>query len=319
LSNKLKVLLIGLGGIGCKYDYPKLVDSPYSLIGNSKTHLSAIRNSGTTLIGGIDPDENSRNLFENNSLAPVWDNLENFPNEKEVDLIVISSPTSTHRDIFAEVIDRFLLKGIIIEKPFGLNAQESTYMLGLATAKGVPVRVNYSRNYSQGFQKIQEKLYNDNLVSGNVLYSQGLRQNGSHFIRLILELFGPPHSVVKNNPKDQNLNPSFLLCFNNGGYIQFTGSNSAHVRTAEITLETESHLTQIREGMKFQLSLLNKETKPVKWPTELEIVEVGNLDGGMQEIYNNLQWVKPEFYGKQVELNFLDNLCNEILDGLLLQ
>lgn len=313
------MLLIGLGGIGCKYDYPKIANAPFSFIDNSKSHLSAILSSGMTLIGGIDTDENSRNLFERYSLAPVWDYLANFPNDNNVDLVVISSPTSTHRDIFVEAINRFVPKGIIIEKPFGLNAKESTYMLGIAATKGIPVRVNYSRNYSKGFHKIQEELYNDKLVSGNVLYSQGLRQNGSHFIRLILELFGPPHSVIKNNPEVQNLNPSFILYFNNGSYIQFTGSNSPYARTAEITLETERHLIQIREGMEFRLSLLNKEAKPVKWPTELEIVDIGNLDGGMQKIYNNLEWIQPEFYGKQVELNLLDNLCNEILDGLLLQ
>jgi hypothetical protein len=83
-------------------------------------------------------------------------------------------------------------------------------------------------------------------------------------------------------------------------------------------LETEKYLIQISEGSQYRISLLNKEANPVKWPTELKIVAIGNLDGGMQQIYNNLDWMKPEFYGKQSESNFLDNLCNEILDGLLL-
>ena len=318
MSDKSKVLLIGLGGIGCKYDYPEIASTPFTISDNSKSHLGAILGSGMTLIGGIDADENSRNLFEKYSSTPTWDSLANFPKNIDVDLVVISTPTSTHRDVFQQVIDCIEPKGLIIEKPFGLNAIESAYMLDLATAKGIPVRVNYSRNYSEGFRKIQEELGSDDLVSGHVLYSQGLRPNGSHFVRLILGLFGQPISVTKNNSSDLDLNPSFTFFFNNGSFIRFTGSNSAYVRTAEIILETENFSLHIQEGMEFRLTGLDKDSNLIKWPMQLDLITAGNLDGGIRQIYSDLGWLQEVNYRKQIELNILDAKCNEIIDELLL-
>ena len=318
MSEKLSVLLIGLGGIGCKYDYPKNESDSFSLADTSKSHLGAILRSGMTLVGGIDTDENSRILFEKYSLVQAWDSISNFPKNHEIDLAVISSSTETHLKIFQKVVDHIRPKGIIIEKPFGSNAKDSTHMLRLARVARIPVCVNYSRNYSQGFHKIGEIIRNIKLVSGNVYYGQGLQQNGSHFIRLMLEFFGPPLSVIKNHPGHNHLNPSFTFGFTDKSFIHFIGSDSSHVRVGEIMLETEKYLIQISEGSRYRVSLLNKESNPVNWPTELDIVDIGNLDGGIQQIYSNLDWMQPEFYEKQIESNFLDNLCNEILDGLLL-
>ena len=317
LSDKLKVLLIGLGGIGCKYDYPKNSTAPLSISNNSKSHLGAILKSGMTLVGGIDTDENSRNLFEKYSLLPAWHSVAMFPKKENIDLVVISSSTKSHRDTFQEVISYLGPKGIIVEKPFGSNAKESTSMLELASTKGIPVRVNYSRNYSQGFFKIKDVIARDNLVSGNVFYSQGLRQNGSHFIRLMLELFGHPHTVIKHDRKVQDLNPSFTLVFSNGSSIQFTGSNSLQVRVGEIVLETEKYLIQIEGGMQYRIRLLNQKVNPIEWPTQLELISNGNLAGGIQQIYSDLNWMQPDSYGKILKSNYLDNACNEILDDLL--
>lgn len=309
--------MIGLGGIGCKYDYPKNSTAPLSISDNSKSHLGAILKSEMTLVGGIDTDENSRNLFEKYSLLPAWHSVAMFPKKENVDLVVISSSTKSHRDTFQEVISYLGPKGIIVEKPFGSNAKESTSMLELASTKGIPVRVNYSRNYSQGFFKIKDVIARDNLVSGNVFYSQGLRRNGSHFIRLMLELFGHPHTVIKHDRKVQDLNPSFTLVFSSGSSIQFTGSNSLQVRVGEIVLETEKYLIQIEEGMQYRIRLLNQKVNPIEWPTQLELISNGNLAGGIQQIYSDLNWMQPDSYGKILKSNYLDNACNEILDDLL--
>lgn len=319
MTAKLTALLIGLGGIGCKYDYPPTTDAPFSIAENSKSHLGAILRSGIKLIGGIDTDENSREQFEKFTSSPTWNSLENFPKEQVADLVIISSSTSSHREIFQDVVNRFKPKGIVVEKPFGSNASDSKCMLELANNRGIPVRVNYSRNFSQGFNLIQEVIQNDKLVSGNVFYSQELRRNGSHFIRLVLELFGSPLSVIKQTTKVQDMNPTFKLIFTNGTAIQFTGSNSRHVRDGDLSLETENYLIQIHEGTHYRISLLNRQANPVPWPSQLDLLSTGNLNGGLQNIYTNLNWIKQEYYDNQIEMNFLDNVCNEILDELLSQ
>jgi hypothetical protein len=79
LSDNLSVLLIGLGGIGCKYDYPINESDSFSPANTSKSHLGAILSSGMKLIGGIDSDEKSRKLFEKYSLVQAWDSITNFP------------------------------------------------------------------------------------------------------------------------------------------------------------------------------------------------------------------------------------------------
>lgn len=319
MSEKLSVLLIGLGGIGCKYDYPKNENESFSLANAPKSHLGAILRSGMTLVGGIDTDENSRILFEKYSLVQAWDTISSFPKNQKIDLAVISSSTATHINIFQEVVEHIAPKGIIIEKPFGLNAKDSKNMLRLASMKRIPVCVNYTRNHSQGFHKINEIIRKSKFVSGTVFYSQGLQRNGSHFIRLILEFFGPPLSVVKNHSGLHNLNPSFTFGFTDESFLYFIGSDSSHVRLGEIILETEKYLIQISEGSQYRVSLFNKESSLVNWPSELDVVDIGNLDGGMQQIYSDLDWIQPQYYEKQIKSNFLDNLCNEILDGLLLQ
>ena len=99
--------------------------------------------------------------------------------------------------------------------------------------------------------------------------------------------------------------------------LQLPTSNSMQVRAGEIALETEKYLIQIEEGMQYWIRLLNEKVIPIEWPTQLELVSKGDLGGGIQQIYGDLNWMQSESYVKILESNYLDNACNEILDGLL--
>ena len=187
-----KVLLVGLGNIGCKYD----LDKPDNII---QTHARAFSlHADFQLIGGVDPNKKNRDEFEDrysirsfNTITDVYKNL-------LADVVVIASPTSCHLDNLKEVLSCSTPDVILMEKPASYTKDQAQQMIALSNNALVPVFVNLIRRIDPSVQKIKSFIDNGIIkmpCKGVVWYSKGLIHNACHFIDLLSWWLGAPNNV----------------------------------------------------------------------------------------------------------------------------
>ena len=318
MNSPKKVLLVGLGGIGFQYDLDNLDLPKSSQYHEPQTHYGAAVQNAHNVIGGVDLDRLARDNFEKVTSLKSWRSINDFNGSEEVDILVVATPTSTHLEQFIDACTILKPRAVLFEKPFGMSAKESKEMIGLSKEFQIPIIVNYSRNFSKGFDLIRKKVADEGFESGHVLYGQGLRENGSHFLRLIIELFGAPLKIALNSEKYISQNPSFTMFFANSKLIVFSGSDIENTRLGEIYLETSTSAIRISEGMQYEIYSITKGSKPLPWLRDLLMTNQGDLSGGMSQLYCDTSWTNPKSFSACIQRNHLDMECNRIIDDFLL-
>lgn len=247
-----RTLLVGLGGIGMGYDLASgaVGDAGVRAGTTIHTHAAAIMEcAATELIGGVDPCEGRRLEFESAFQAPAWASISEIP-ESAVDIVVIATPTETHREVTAQALTAFSPGLLLCEKPVGASADDTRNILSMAEQHGTVVIVNYFRHYLPVFRDVREELRRGNfgqLSGGSVLYSHGLRRNGSHFVALLLWMFGDAQVCVRVARDAMNEDPGFALCFGEAE-VSFSSIGHQQVRAAEIFLGFSRGLLSITSG-----------------------------------------------------------------------
>jgi len=133
-----KCLIVGLGKMGLLYDYGS--KTKYSL-----THVSSINKSNFfSLYGIVDSNKKIREKCEKTFNIKTFSNLEDV-DDKNFDLIIVSTPTSTHYKVIKEILLKFSPKVILAEKPFTNNYSEAKKISQIALKKKIKIFVNYSR------------------------------------------------------------------------------------------------------------------------------------------------------------------------------
>ena len=183
-------IIIGLGKIGCGYDYNHQPDH-YIL-----THAQAIKHHPSfRLIGGIDTSSNMRKKFENKFNAPTYDNIYEMNNiiDIDIDVVVVSVPTTDLYQIFNDVISTISPKLILLEKPLSLSSKNASTMLNSAKQKGIAVAVNYIREFEPFHISLIKKINNDEFghpIKVLCWYGNDFITNGSHFIQFFSNFMG---------------------------------------------------------------------------------------------------------------------------------
>lgn len=157
--------------------------------------------------------ESSKNTYP---YVDVVQDIEKIFNDKEIEVVAICTPNTTHFD-FAE---RALLAGkhIIIEKPFTNTSEEADKLIKLSEAVNRKIFVYHNRRWDNDFQTVKDLLKNEMMgklveyechfdrfnpvmkenawrdipqAGGGILYDLG-----SHLIDQAMVLFGKPASVI---------------------------------------------------------------------------------------------------------------------------
>ena len=177
-------VVIGLGQIGLQYDLHSPLQKKHCL-SHTKAYLT---HTNFELLGGIDPDLNNRNSFEQFSKKPSFENIETFLESNQPDIISICVPTKYHLNILDKVAP-FKPKLILLEKPIASNLEELTKVEELVNKYDLKIMVNYFRRYLPFVKKIKEAINNNEygpLQNGHVYYVKGLFNNASHYINILL-------------------------------------------------------------------------------------------------------------------------------------
>lgn len=145
----------------------------------------------------------------------VVDNVQNLYLDKDIDLIVITTPSTDH---FKFIKDALLAgKHVVVEKPFTTCSNEADELIALAKEQGKVLSVFHNRRWDGDFLTIQKIIENEmlghvteaefrwesfspsanpgswresNAVGSGILYDLGV-----HFFDQALSLFGTPKTI----------------------------------------------------------------------------------------------------------------------------
>lgn len=246
-----RTLLIGLGAIAVGYDLESREGDTSSPAGRAiRTHATAIQECpATSLVGGIDPCEARRSEFEAAFRVPSWESLDEVP-AMDADIVVVATPTETHERVTAQALTAFSPRLLLCEKPIGASAAETRNILAMAERCDTTVVVNYFRHHLPALRDVREMVRRGDfgdLLGGSVLYSHGLRRNGSHFVALLLWLFGDVQMCQRTDLEVKGDDPAFTLSFE-GAAIEFSSLGQGPVRAAEICLGFSRGLLRLASG-----------------------------------------------------------------------
>ncbi len=177
-----KCLIIGLGKIGMGYDLT--VD--HSII---HSHARAFAShSAFELSGAVDMSKMQRESFLQHYGGVVFSDLDKALDVVDPNIIVIATPTETHSIILNQVLLNSNPKAILCEKPMAYNLLEASDMLKACENAGINLFVNYIRRADPGAKEVKRRIESSEIelpVKGNVWYSKGFLNNGSHFFNLL--------------------------------------------------------------------------------------------------------------------------------------
>ena len=111
---------------------------------------------------------NSMSAKERYPSVEVVDNVQNVYLDKDIDLIVITTPSTNHFKFIKEAL--LAGKHVVVEKPFTPYSREADELIDLAKEQGKMLSVFHNRRWDGDFLTIREMLQNNML--GNLIEAE---------------------------------------------------------------------------------------------------------------------------------------------------
>jgi UDP-N-acetyl-2-amino-2-deoxyglucuronate dehydrogenase len=190
---RIRVGIIGLGNIGHRFGVspkgdPLSHSEGYALIPNVEIAL------------GVDIDHDACKIFQSRfPKAKVYTSLLEVPKKVCLDIVSVCNPTEQH----VRAVETALLwkpRVILCEKPLALHAAEAESMVAVCAFRDCILMTNYSRRWTPMMQKLKDLANQNGILDAPFgacfRYNGGLRHNGTHWIDLLMALFGPVDSAA---------------------------------------------------------------------------------------------------------------------------
>ena len=148
---------------------------------------------------------------------------------------------ATRPDLRLDVLKHFPhAKGIILEKPLSRNIFEREKILDFFKKSKVKININFNRRFDNALLKIIKKFGTNvgKIQTGTIIYGNGLKNNGIHFIDQIRMILGEVSSVQALNKIKKNkfsnieddIDVKFVLNFKNGIQIYVSPIDFSYYR-----------------------------------------------------------------------------------------
>ncbi|MDO8493073.1 MAG: Gfo/Idh/MocA family oxidoreductase [bacterium] len=310
-TKKIKTVIIGLGRIahGYEFDAMALFGMKYA------THLSALaHHKGFELVAGSDISEDSRSSF--NVAAKkykleitVYSDWEKMVTETKPDLVVVATNTDSHAKICNKLIDMGI-KNILCEKPVAGTLAEAEMLVAKADKNGCNLFVNYFRAFNPSYIELVDKIksgFLGKIQTFDVKYTRGLLNNGTHFIDLLMRMFGEVSTVsgfrtptAEDFGKDPTL--SARIQFKNGVSGVIYGMNNNFYNILELDILGElGRVRIVNERAELYLPHMHNT---VAGYTSLKL----QPNKGLTSIKDGLYPVYDSIYNKKNRCSGLDSL-----------
>ncbi len=189
---KFSAAIIGLGKIGQGYDYDN-VDNSYI-----KTHATGFTShKAYDLVAAVDSDELQRKRFEEKFKCPAYQDVKTMLSLHHPQIISIATPTNLHYQVYKDIVNN-KPKAVLCEKPISDSLKNARHMLALAEENDCALLVNYTRRFDPGVLLLKKTIQNGEIgeiYKGTAWYSKGFLNNGSHFVDLLIFLFGEVEQI----------------------------------------------------------------------------------------------------------------------------
>ena len=288
---KYRAVVVGLGNIGFSFSKEKR-EGIWS-------HAEAYNVSkNVELVAGVDPISAKKkdflNYFDDTQIS-FYSSIDDLLNNEDFNIASICTPTHLHFSVFEELLKNKRLKGVIIEKPCGMNLEETIAIDNLAKQKGVSVAVNYIRRWDERYifakQFIDENL--GRIIGVNAIYPGKIKNIGSHLIDTIFMLTGEDFEEVKGykilrNAEDPDVSGIIKLKNNIFANIQAIGNDKNLVFELSIIGE-KGRLTLKNNGENFVYERY-EESNRYQGYRELKVEEISKPNQGslIKKVVENL-------------------------------
>lgn len=193
MKNKLRTVIIGFGKIaqGNAFDAVMAKTMRYA------SHAQVLKDhDGFLWDSVVDPSENACSDAQNKWDIPyIAKSIDQLHDLSSIDVAVLA----THPEDRLECLKYMPnLKGVLVEKPLGLDLAASDEFIQYCVKRKLPVQVNITRradpftlSLAQG--KLAELIGRTQIVHG--VYGNGVLNNGTHMVDLVRLLWGEIQSV----------------------------------------------------------------------------------------------------------------------------
>lgn len=247
-NTKYNAAVVGCGRIGAE-------EKHYNKKIQPGTHAGAyLMNKKIQLVALVDKDKDklaaARKYFPETRL---YTDIEDMLKKHKIDIISIATPTKCHyNDVLCAA--RYKCRAVVCEKPLSYKIAEARRMIVACKKNGSQLFVNHQRHFDPLLQKWSRKIKQGllgEIYQGNAYYYNGLMNNGTHLVDLLIFFGGDPVSVVgrfneKTSSTSEDMNVDGLIIFKNDTLVslQSLGKNYGY---ADLTLLGEKGMFSIRD------------------------------------------------------------------------
>jgi inositol 2-dehydrogenase len=111
----------------------------------------------------------AENFAKDNNIAKWYIGHQDLIADKEIDAVVVITPTHTHRDVVIEAAESG--KAIFCEKPISISLRQSGEMIKVIEQKGVFFQMGFQRRFDRGYVEAWKKIENGEIGDPVVLKS----------------------------------------------------------------------------------------------------------------------------------------------------
>jgi hypothetical protein len=101
---------------------------------------------------------NSQAVADRHSIKKVYDSYVELLNDTEVSVIDIAVPPNIQIDVIREAVKKKHIKGILAQKPLGVNLAEAKEIVKLSADAGIKLGVNQNMRYDQSIRACKSLL-----------------------------------------------------------------------------------------------------------------------------------------------------------------
>jgi inositol 2-dehydrogenase len=168
--SKINVGLVGVGRLGALYARYLAYQIPTS-----------------NLLAASDIDPAAETIAKELGVTKWYPNYQDMIDDKQIDAIVIVTPTSSHHDIVAAAARAG--KAIFCEKPLSISLDEARAMERVVAETGVFFHMGFMRRFDRGFRAAKQKI-EQGVIGKAVVFRASSRDP----FRPSLEYLDPRHS-----------------------------------------------------------------------------------------------------------------------------
>jgi myo-inositol 2-dehydrogenase/D-chiro-inositol 1-dehydrogenase len=136
---KLRVALLGAGRIGQEHSKSLIADPRVQVVAVCDPRLEAARKMAAAIPGATATDQTAEIL-----------------SSREVDAVVICTPTDSHAELIEESARKN--KAIFCEKPVALDLERTKRALAIVKESGVPFQIGFQRRFDSGYAEARKRI-----------------------------------------------------------------------------------------------------------------------------------------------------------------